>query len=309
MRIVSLLPSATEMVHALGLGSDLVGVTHECDFPPGVQELPHLTSTLLPEGASSSEIDVLVRERLKTDGALYELDLEELKNLEPDLIVTQALCDVCAVAESEVQAAACSLPKTPAILNLEPETIAEVFDALRQLGSVAGIPDHAEDVIGVLTRRVDAVVSRSQAIQKRHKVAFLEWLDPLFSCGHWNPELVDMAGGIERLGQAGKPSRTLDWMEVIAWQPEVIFIACCGFDLPRTLEELSGSSGISCWPELPAVESGRVYVTDGSQFFNRPGPRLVDSLEILAHALHPEVHPLPPGLSQDLAQPSLLPNY
>ena len=309
MRIVSLLPSATEMVHALGLGSDLVGVTHECDFPPGVEELPHLTSTLLPEGASSSEIDALVRERLKTDGALYKLDLEELRNLEPDLIVTQALCDVCAVAESEVQAAACSLPNTPAILNLEPETLAEVFDALRQLGSVTGIPDHAEDVIGVLTRRVDAVVSRSQVVQKRHKVAFLEWIDPLFSCGHWTPELVEMAGGIERLGQVGQPSRILDWMEVIAWQPEVIFIACCGFDLPRTLEELSGSSGISCWPELPAVESGRVYVTDGSQFFSRPGPRLVDSLEILAHALHPEVHPLPPGLSQDLAQPSLLPSY
>ncbi|HIC63377.1 MAG TPA: cobalamin-binding protein, partial [Gemmatimonadetes bacterium] len=259
--------------------------------------------------ASSSEIDALVRERLKTDGALYKLDLEELRNLEPDLIVTQALCDVCAVAESEVQAAACSLPNTPAILNLEPETLTEVFDALRQLGSVTGIPDHAEDVIGVLTRRVDAVVSRSQAVQKRHKVAFLEWIDPLFSCGHWTPELVEMAGGIERLGQVGQPSRILDWMEVIAWQPEVIFIACCGFDLPRTLEELSGSSGISCWPELPAVESGRVYVTDGSQFFSRPGPRLVDSLEILAHALHPEVHPLPPGLSQDLAQPSLLPSY
>ena len=194
-------------------------------------------------------------------------------------------------------------------MNLEPETLAEVFDALRQLGSVTGIPDHAEDVIGVLTRRVDTVVSRSQAVQKRHKVAFLEWLDPLFSCGHWTPELVEMAGGIERLGQVGQPSRILDWMEMIAWQPEVIFIACCGFDLPRTLEELSGSSGISCWPELPAVESGRVYVTDGSQFFSRPGPRLVDSLEILAHALHPEVHPLPPGLSQDLAQPSLLPSY
>ena len=309
MRIVSLLPSATEMVHALGLGHALVGVTHECDFPPGVEELPHLTRTLLPEGASSSEIDTLVRERLKTDGALYRLDLEELSNLEPDLIVTQALCDVCTVAESEVQAAACSLPSTPAILNLEPENLAEVFDALRQLGSVTGIADHAEDVIGVLTERVNAVVSRSQTVRKRPKVALLEWLDPPFSCGHWTPELVEIAGGIEGLGEAGQPSRTLDWVEVMAWKPEVIFIACCGFDLPRTLEEVSSLSSVSCWPELPAVQSGRVYVTDGSQFFSRPGPRLVDSLEILAHALHPDVHPLPPGLSQALTQLSLLPSY
>ena len=241
--------------------------------------------------------------------ALYRLDLEELSNLEPDLIVTQALCGVCALAESEVQAAACSLPSTPAILNLEPENLAEVFDARRQLGSVTGIADHAEDVIGVLTERVNAVVSRSQTVLKRPKVALLEWLDPPFSCGHWTPELVEIAGGIEGLGEAGQPSRTLDWVEVMAWKPEVIFIACCGFDLPRTLEEVSSLSSVSCWPELPAVQSGRVYVTDGSQFFSRPGPRLVDSLEILAHALHPDVHPLPPGLSQALTQLSLLPSY
>jgi iron complex transport system substrate-binding protein len=297
MRIVSLLPSATEIVCALGLEKELVGVTHECDFPPSVRKLPKVTRTLIPSDASSAEIDRLVRERLRTDRALYTLDLPVLEELRPDLIVTQALCDVCAVAEEEVRAAACTLPGRPAVLNLEPQTLADVLAAIRQVARAAGAERAGDDLIAALGARVAAVASRTAAIERRPRVALLEWLDPPFSCGHWNPELVRLAGGVEGLGKEGRPSRTLSWDEVLAWEPEVVFIACCGFGTERTLADLPALWLIPGWRNLPAVRAGRVYVTDGSHYFSRPGPRLVDSLEILAHALHPEIHPLPAGLA------------
>ena len=294
MRIVSLLPSATEIVCALGLGPDLVGVTHECDHPPFVRDLPKVTRTLIPTTASSVEIDTLVRERLANERALYTLDLPALQSLEPDLIVTQALCDVCAVAEDEVRAAACMLPGQPRVVNLEPETLAEVFDAIRQVAEAAGVPHRADAVIDGLRARVAAVVNRAEARgPARPRVALLEWLDPPFSCGHWNPELVRLAGGVEGLGREGQRSRTLRWDDVIAWQPELIVIACCGFDVARTMDDVDGLTEVPGWIDLPAVRDGRVAVADGSQYFSRPGPRLVDSLEILAHAIDPETHALP----------------
>lgn len=296
MRIVSLLPSATEIICALGLEDHLVGVTHECDFPAFVRGLPKVTRTLIPTEASSAEIDRLVRERLRTDRALYTLDLPALEALLPDLIVTQALCDVCAVAEDEVRVAAGMLPGGPQVVNLEPQTLAQVFDAIRHVAKATGADRVAEEVVGGLTACVDAVVSRTAALQHRPRVALLEWLDPPFCCGHWSPELVRLAGGIEGLGREGRPSRTLGWEEVRTWQPEVVVIACCGFSLERSLPDLPLVQAVPTWQDLPAVRSGRVYVTDGSHYFSRPGPRLVDSLEILAHALHPEAHPLPPGL-------------
>ena len=298
MRIVSLLPSATEIICALGLEDHLVGVTHECDFPAFVCGLPKVTRTLIPAETSSAEIDHLVRERLRTDRALYTLDLPTLEALRPDLIVTQALCDVCAVAEDEVRVAAGMLPGGPRVVNLEPQTLTQVFDAIRHVARATGAERVAEEVVGGLTARVEAVVSRTAALQHRPRVALLEWLDPPFSCGHWSPELVRLAGGIEGLGREGRPSRTLDWEEVRTWQPEIVVIACCGFSLERSLRDLPLVQAVPTWQDLPAVRSGRVYVTDGSQYFSRPGPRLVDSLEILAHSLHPEAHPLPAGLSQ-----------
>jgi iron complex transport system substrate-binding protein len=296
MRIVSLLPSATEILCAVGLEDQLVGVTHECDYPPFVRQLPKVTRTLIPAEASSAEIDRLVRRRLQTGQSLYTLDLPVLEELRPDLIVTQALCDVCAVAEDEVRAAACMLPGHPQVVNLEPQTLSEVLAAIRQVGAAVGLEQRAEEVIAGLSSRISAVVARTARLQHRPRVALLEWLDPPFSCGHWNPELVRLAGGIEGLGQEGGPSRTLCWDEVLAWQPEVVFIACCGFNVERTLRDLPSLPLGPDWQDLPAIRSGRVYVTDGSHYFSRPGPRLVDSLEILAHALHPEVHPLPHGL-------------
>jgi iron complex transport system substrate-binding protein len=284
------------MICTLGLEERLVGVTHECDYPPSVLRLPKVTRTLIPTEASSGEIDRLVSERLQTARALYTLDLSVLQALRPDLIVTQALCDVCAVAEDEVRAAACVIPGGPRVVNLEPQTLSEVLGSIQQVAMATRVGRIAEEVLGGLKARVEDVVNRSAQVQLRPRVALLEWLDPPFSCGHWSPELVRLAGGIEGLGKEARPSRTLRWDEVMAWQPQVVFIACCGFDVERTMEDLPLLQSVPGWWDLPAVRSGRVYVANGSHYFSRPGPRLVDSLEILAHALHPDVHPLPAGL-------------
>lgn len=300
MRIVSLLPAATEIVCALGLEDSLVGVSHECDYPLTIRGLPKVTRSLIPASASSGEIDRLVRERLSTDNALYSLDRDTLEGLAPDLIVTQALCDVCAVAEHEVNAAACALPGRPRVLNLAPETVAEVLLAVRQVAAATNTESRGEKVVAELRARIDAVTERSLQLAARPHVALIEWLDPPFSCGHWNPELVRLAGGTEGLGREGERSRKLTWDEIIAAQPEVVVIACCGFDIDRTLGELPVLQSIAGWYDVPAVRARRVYVADGSQYFSRPGPRLVDSLEILAHALRPDVHPLPNGVPSAL---------
>jgi iron complex transport system substrate-binding protein len=296
MRIVSLLPSATEIICTLGLGDQLVGVTHECDWPPAVRELPKVTRTLIPADAPSATIDALVRERLQTQKALYTLDLPTLEALQPDLIVTQALCDVCAVAEEEVRAAACSLPGQPQVINLEPTSLDDVLASHCTVAEAAGIPDRGEIVVSRLQARINIVAARSETITTRPQVLLLEWIDPPFNCGHWSPELVALAGGNEVLGVAGLPSRTLSWDEVVAAQPEVLVIACCGFSAERALQDVPILERQPGWADLPCVRLGQVYIVDGSAYFSRPGPRLVDSLEILASALHPEVHPLPEGL-------------
>lgn len=296
MRIVSLLPSATEIVCELGLREQLVGVTHECDYPPFVRTLPKVTRTLIPTDASSREIDALVRERLKTDRALYRLDMPTLERLQPDLIVTQALCDVCAVAEEEVRKAACALACAPTVINLEPTRLADLFTSLRTVGRAAGVPDRADAVVDRLAARVEAVERRTAQLETRTRVVLLEWIDPPFCAGHWSPELVRLAGGCEVLGREGRPSKTTAWEEIVGADPDILFIACCGFDAERTRQDLPILTARPGFSRLSCSHSGRVYWVDGSAYFNRPGPRLVDSLEILAHALHPEVHPLPEGL-------------
>jgi iron complex transport system substrate-binding protein len=300
MKIVSLLPSATEIVCALGLEDQLVGVTHECDYPPSVLALPKVTHTLIPHDATSHEIDALVRERLKTQLALYTLDMPMLERLKPDLMVTQTLCDVCAVAEAEVREAACRLPGSPRVLNLEPMSLQEVFDTLLLVGRAAGTETVACQVVSALQQRVDQVAGRTASIpvEKRPGVAFLEWIDPPFNGGHWNPSLIEIAGGVDLLGNAGRPSRTTDWQAVRDCEPEVLFISCCGFSIERTLQDLPHLERQPGWAELPCVQSGRIYVTDGNAYFSRPGPRLVDGLELLAHALHPDIHPQPANHSR-----------
>jgi iron complex transport system substrate-binding protein len=295
MRIVSLLPSSTEIVCALGLGDMLVGVTHECDYPPFVKNLPRVTKTLIPQDASSSEIDALVRERLKTKLALYSLDMPVLMELQPDLLITQALCDVCAVAEAEVTEAACRLPGHPKVINLEPMSLNEVFETMLQVGEATDYVSQAKEAAAKLQARVDKVTQRTSTILKNDhpRVAFLEWIDPPFCPGHWNPELIEMAGGIDVLGAPNKPSRTLAWQEVIDSSPDVLFISCCGFGVERTMLDIPILQSLPGYAELPAVKNNRVYVTDGNSYFSRPGPRLVDSLEILAHTLHPGIHAAP----------------
>jgi iron complex transport system substrate-binding protein len=296
MRIVTLLPSATEIVCALGLRSSLVGVTHECDYPADVVHLPRVTRTLIPHDAASREIDALVRERLKTDRALYTLDMPALEMLAPDLIVTQALCDVCAVAEAEVTAAACALPGRPTVVNLEPSTLDDVFACIGAVAEAAGVEAYGRDVVAGLRARVEAVAARGRTMTTRPTVGVLEWIDPPFSSGHWTPELIALAGGRPVLGTAGERSRTLDWDAVRAADPDVLLVACCGFDVPRTRRDLPLLASQPGFDTLRCVQNGRLYVTDGNAYFSRPGPRLVDSLEILAHAIDPGVHPLPEGL-------------
>lgn len=288
MKIVSLLPSATEIICALGLEGQLVGVTHECDYPPSVRALPKVTQTLIPTNATSAEIDALVRERLATDRALYTLDMPTLERLAPDLIVTQALCDVCAVAEAEVKAAACSLPGAPRVLNLEPQRLDQVLAAIPLVAAAAGVLERAGPVVAALQARIDAVVERSRRVTQRPRVMVLEWIDPPFSSGHWTPELVEMAGGVEGLGRSGLPSETTPWEKILAWQPETLVVACCGYSVERTLEDMPILQSRPGWLDLPCVRNDRVYLVDGAAYFSRPGPRLVDSLEILAGAIHPE---------------------
>lgn len=296
MRIVSLLPSATEIVHAVGLGSSLVGVTHECDFPPEVSCLPKVTRTLIPPDASSAEIDGLVRDRLRTRRALYELDLPVLEALRPDLIVTQALCDVCAVDEEDVREAACRLPGKPRIVNLEPTNLAEVLASLVQVGRAADTLQAAERAVAAIERRLAPIRTRAAGTPPVPLV-LLEWIDPLFCAGHWSPELLALAGADERIGRPGARSRTISPAELAAASPEVLLLACCGFTVDRTLQDVPALRRLPCWRELPAVRNGRVFAVDGSAYFSRPGPRLVDGIEIVAHALFPAVHPLPPGLA------------
>jgi iron complex transport system substrate-binding protein len=292
VRIVSLLPSATEIICAVGLRDRLVAVSHECDHPPGVAELPHLTRTLIPQGAPSGEIDAMVGESLARSGALYGLDALALGRLAPDLVVTQSLCAVCAVAADEV-AAACRAAGGPRILTLEPSRLDDVFAGIQEVGSAAGRAAEAASVVSALRARVDAVRCRSAAIPgaSRPRVAFLEWIDPLFSGGHWNPELVELAGGDDVLGRAGEPSRRVEWDEVVAADPQVVVVACCGYTEERARHDLPLLTARPGWDDLAAARTGRVHVVDGNAFFSRPGPRLVESLEILAHLLHPEANP------------------
>lgn len=295
MRIVSLLPSATEIVCALGLQEHLVGVSHGCNYPDGVQTLPRMTSTRVPYTASSDAIDTYVRDHLGDNTALYDLDIQAMAVARPDVVVSQALCDVCAVATGDVREAIRSLPGGPALIDLTPNSLLDVFRDIQRVGDATGREVAARELVAALCARRDRVEERSFTIApaERPGVAFFEWLLPPFSGGHWNPELVTLAGGRDLLGQPGQPSRTLDWEAVTTAAPEVAFVACCGFGIERALVDVAAVEDNPAWRALPAIQSQRLYVADGNAFFSSPGPRLLDGLELIAHALHPAVHPAP----------------
>ena len=297
MRIASLLPSATEIVWALGLDAQLVAVTHECDHPPTAQLLPKLTRTHLPEGATSREIDGLVRNQLAATHSLYGLDADALHRAAPDLILAQTLCAVCAVSEADVCAATAQLPTPPRVLYLEPTRFEDVLNDIQTVAHAAGVADRGRALVSDLYDRVHAVRARVRIDRPPPRVCVLEWLDPPFSCGHWTPELVALAGGIEPLAQPGERSRRLSPSEIAAADPDVLFVACCGQSVARALEDLPAFLAAPEIAGLRAVQNARVYVSDGSAYFSRPGPRLVDSLELLAHAIDCGAHPIPPGIA------------
>lgn len=305
LRIVSLLPSATEIVCALGLGDQFVGVTHECDFPAEiVTNKPVVTSSILtapePSGdeeesdaaeppQSALEIDEQVRAALASGESLYRIDLDLLRSLKPDLILTQALCDVCAVSHKAVVAAVEALGASVSALNLAPTTLPEVLESFRQVGKATGTKAQAEALIAQTRSRWDRVRERAAAAPERPRTLLLEWPDPPFSAGHWNPELLALANGIGGPWDvAGKPSRTLTWDEINAFAPEMIVLIACGFDVDRAVYEAYALPDAPGWFDLPAVRDGECYAVDGNAYFNRPGPRLAESAEILATVLHPE---------------------
>jgi iron complex transport system substrate-binding protein len=285
-RIASLLPSATEILCSLGLEEALVAVSHSCDFGGRVESLPRVTRTRVPQGASSHEIDAVVRDCLHRGESLYQLDEALLESLQPDLIVTQALCEVCAVGPAEVGRAVPALSSHPRVITLEPRTLEEVFGAIELVGEAVGRSGQAELLVRELRRRVDAVRTRSAALARRPRVAFLEWADPPICGGHWNPELVELAGGRDGLGRRGEPSRVVSWEDVLNWRPEVMVLACCGFDDARGKREMELLRLRPGFGRLPCSRDGRTYVMDGVRLFSRPGPSLVESLERLAAILH-----------------------
>ncbi len=293
MRIVTLLPSATEIVCALGGEQQLVGVSHGCNYPASVRRLPRMTSTHVPYEKDSRTIDAYVRDHLTGHAALYDLDLTALSAARPDVIVAQALCDVCAVSTGDVLAALHELPSKPTLIDLEPHTLNDVFTDIQRVAEALGYAAPVRSLMASLTDRRDAVarVSEGIASDERPRTLFLEWLLPPFCGGHWNPELVELAGGIDLLGNRGEASTTLSWEQILNAQPEVIFIACCGFDIDRARADLDEVSQRRDWQSLPAVVNGRVYLADGNAYFSSPGPRLIDGLEIMAKALHPRRYP------------------
>jgi iron complex transport system substrate-binding protein len=289
MRIVSLVPSATEMLYALGLGAELVAVTHECDYPAAARQLPKVTRDVLPGGLSAAEIDAAVKERTLAGESIYQLDAEALHELEPDLIVTQALCSVCAVSYDDVRAIAEEIDTQPMVVSLDPHTVGEVLGDARTLAQATNRKDAGVELVQQAAARIDRVRVATRNV-RRPRVVALEWLDPPFAAGHWTPQLIELAGGEDVLGFAGENSEEHSWETVAAAQPDVVVVMPCGYDAQIAHREAEMHRD-----EFAAVGAGEVVAVDAAAYFSRPGPRIVDGLELLAHILHPELFPDAPA--------------
>lgn len=289
MRVVSLVPAGTEIVCALGAGDRLVAVTHDCDHPEYVRALPRLTRTTIPEGASSAEIDALVRSAGERGESTFHLDGDALRAARPDIIVGQTICRVCAVTFEQLPA---SLPVPPTVVPLDATSLEGVFADICRVGEALDLAERAVRVVEGLRARVE-IVSRAVEREPRPRVLCLEWADPLFQGGHWVPEQVHAAGGIDVLGVAGERSREVAWGEIAAADPDVLVVMLCGFGTERAVAEVATLAARPGWQDLSAVRSGRVYAADGSAYFSRPGPRVTDGIEILAGLLHPSRVPAP----------------
>jgi iron complex transport system substrate-binding protein len=282
-RIASLVPSATEMLFALGLGDAVVAVTHECDHPPAARQLPHLTRSVIPAGLSPSEIDAAVREVTGRGEALYELDEPRLRELEPDLIVTQAVCEVCAVSYDDVRAVAERLPRRPEVVSLDPARLDDVLRDVEALAMAAGVPEAGMRLRGELERRLHAIASEVANVERRPRVLALEWLNPPFVGGHWVPEMIRLAGGEDPLGQAGVDSRTVRWGALVAARPDVVVVMPCGLDASASAAQARDHRQL-----LSRLHADEVWAVDAAATFSRPGPRLVEGVELLGHLLHPD---------------------
>jgi iron complex transport system substrate-binding protein len=290
MRIISLVPSATEMLFALGLGNDVIAVTHECDYPEAVRELPRVTRDTLPGGLSSAEIDAAVKERTLAGESIYELDAELLMDLRPDLIVTQALCSVCAVSFDDVRQIAEEIETRPRVISLDPHTLGEVLGDARTLAQATDRKDAAVALVRAASARIDRVRLATRGVRRRPRVAALEWLDPPFAAGHWTPQLIEYAGGEDVLGFPGEHSEERTWDEVRLSRPDIVIAMPCGFDAELAYREAEMHR-----EQLASVGAGEVVAVDAAAYFSRPGPRIVDGLELLAHVLHPDLVPDAPG--------------
>jgi iron complex transport system substrate-binding protein len=289
-RIVSFLPSATEMAFALGLGDQVVGITHECDYPPEAVGKPVVVRNVLPiETMSQPQIDAAVTQRMRDGLSLYQVDEKLLQELAPDIILTQNLCQVCAPSGNEVTQALDLLPKVPRILWLTPKSLAEIFDNLRELGQATGCVKEAEELIATGRARLEKIANATSSLRDRPRVFCIEWLDPVYCSGHWMPEMVEIAGGVDALARQGTDSVRIPWEDVLQWAPEVLIITPCGFNLDKVIEQALQLPNYPGWSELPAVRNGRVYAVDANSYFARPGPRVVDGTELLAHLIHPEL--------------------
>ncbi len=291
-RIVSLLPAATEIAAAIGLMDQIVGVSHECDFPKEANQRPRVTHCPVHNGGlTSREVDEWVRGALREEGTIYVIDEPLLRELRPDVILTQKLCDVCAVGYGTVTGLAQTLPGPPQVINLEPSSLSDIFDDIRRVAEVCDVPDTADKIITQLLNRVEVVRRRANAIVHRPRCFLMEWIDPPFCSGHWGPELVEIAGGYDPLGRKHQPSAQIEWQEVVHAQPEIIVLALCGYDIDRTRRDYEVLRRFPKFDSLPAARRDQIYLVNASAYFARPGPRIVDSLEILAGILHQEEFP------------------
>ena len=289
VRIVSLLPAATEIAAALGLMDDVVGVSHECDFPKEANGRPRVTRCPVHNaGLSSREVDDWVRRALRDNGTIYTIDEPLMRELRPDVILTQKLCDVCAVGYGTVARLAQTLPGPPRVVNLEPTSLSDIFDDIRRVGQACGVCERADKVVAELSRRVEFVRERTARIPERPRCFLMEWVDPPFCSGHWEPELVEIAGGYDPLGRKHQPSVEIKWETVLEARPEVIVVALCGYDVHRAACDYNLLRKFPGFDSLPAAQNDRIHIVDASAYFARPGPRIVDSLEILAGILHPK---------------------
>src|SRR5580658_2082908 len=294
MRICSLLPSATEVLFALGLGDSVAGVTHECDYPPEAARKPALISPRVDPNAKSDDLDRSVRELMARGESLYAVRDDLLGEIEPDLIITQDLCHVCAASPDDLASALAKMQKQPRILTLQPHTLADVWNDIRRIGEATGKSREADEFAKRQERKVEAVRARMNGAASRPRVACIEWLDPIYVGGHWVPEMVEAAGGIDVLGRAGQPSITVTSDRVIAAKPDVIVVMPCGYNVKHTEDELRRTPLPPEWNQLAAVRENRVFIVDANSYFSRSGPRLADGVAILANLLHPNVAVGPP---------------